>query len=272
MGFENVGVVWTPQTLKTYLSTLTKPAWCKAVTLHHTWSPSLADRPKGFTVQHIKNLESYYKSEDKAKKKKAWSSGPHLFVDEDQLWGMCDFLKKGVHAVSFNSMSIGIEVLGNYDKKKEDPKSGRGLECWKTAAAATKVILDWLGLEATAKTVLFHNEDPTTSKTCPGSAIEKAWVLQLITGADAGPLDTTYPKPKIGVTLAATEWKFVGERWCVPVMAFLTKKGVPTSTVAAKLKKVGKEFYYDGEWLERAFYDAASASTWAPTTELVGLV
>ena len=40
-----------------------------------------------------------------------WSAGPHLFTDEDQIWGMCDFSKKGVHAVSFNKRAIGIEVL-----------------------------------------------------------------------------------------------------------------------------------------------------------------
>ena len=56
-----------------------------------------------------------------------------MFGDEDQLWSMRDFRRPGVHAVSFNSMSIGIEVLGDYDT--ENPKMGRGLACWESAAA-----------------------------------------------------------------------------------------------------------------------------------------
>src|SRR4030095_4522909 len=96
MGYENVGLVWTPASLKEYLDTITKPSWCNAITLHHTASPSLAQRPNGLLAQHLRNLEDYYKNT------KGWSAGPHLFVDEDQLWGMCDFRRKGVHAVSFN--------------------------------------------------------------------------------------------------------------------------------------------------------------------------
>lgn len=84
MGYKNVGRVWTPETLKEYLATLTKPSWCKAVTLHHCAAPSLAQRPNGFIAQHIRNLENFYRG-------KGWSAGPHLFGDEDQLWGMCDF-------------------------------------------------------------------------------------------------------------------------------------------------------------------------------------
>ena len=119
MGYENVGKVWTPQSLKDYLATITKPSWCKAVTLHHTAAPSLAQRPNGLLAQHLNNLMHFYKIQ------KGWSAGPHLFADEDQLWGMSDLRKPGVHAVSFNSMSIGIEVLGDYDT--EYPKSGSGL-------------------------------------------------------------------------------------------------------------------------------------------------
>ena len=38
----------------------------------------------------------------------------------------------GVHAVSFNSTGVGIEMLGNYDI--EDPRTGRGLQVLTTTA------------------------------------------------------------------------------------------------------------------------------------------
>lgn len=179
MGFQNVGKIWTPASLADYLESLEKPSWAKSVTLHHTGSPSLTQRPSGFTIQHIQNIRDFY-ARPKSKDGKGWSAGPHLFVDEDELFGMSDFRFKGVHAVSFNSNSIGIEVLGNYDKGLEDPKAGRGLRCWMNAAAATKVLLDWLKLKKSATTVLFHRDDPKTSKTCPGTEVTKDWFLSLI--------------------------------------------------------------------------------------------
>lgn len=264
MGYENVGTVWTPGSLGEYLNTINKPDWCDAVTLHHTASPSLAQRPNGFLAQHLNNLEDFYKNT------KGWSAGPHLFGDEDQLWGMCDFRKKGVHAVSFNRRAIGIEVLGDYDS--ESPKTGRGLECWKTAAAGTKVLLGWLGLDPSEETVLFHRDDPKTNKTCPGTKVTKEWVLGLIGGASEEPADTTHAKPPLDVNLKSSEWQFVGEQWCVPVRVYLGKKGVSGEAIRQNLKKVGPQFFYGTEWLEGAFYDKDSETTWAPVRELVELV
>ncbi|MFZ5450457.1 MAG: peptidoglycan recognition family protein [Thermodesulfobacteriota bacterium] len=180
MGFENVGRVWTKDSFTQYLSTIDQPEWCVAITLHHTGIPSLADRPNGFTVTHIENIRDYYI-------KIGWSAGPHLFIDEDQIFGMCDLRKKGIHAKSFNKMAIGIEVLGNYES--EDPKNGRGLECWQTAAAAARSLLNWLDLEADEETILFHRDDPKTDKTCPGTKVTKDWVLELI-AAPTAPQET----------------------------------------------------------------------------------
>lgn len=172
MGFANVGRVWTAEGLADYLKDLPRPAWCKGVTLHHTAVPSLVQRPAGFKLNHIKNLEHFYRNE------KGWSAGPHFFVDEDQCWGLSHPSEPGVHASSFNRDCIGLEILGNYDV--EDAETGRGLACWTMAAAVTKVLLDWLGLSANEQTVRFHRDDPATPKQCPGSSIRKSWVLGLI--------------------------------------------------------------------------------------------
>ena len=174
MGYENVGQVWSPAQLKTYLGTIQKPVWCRAITFHHTGVPSLEQRPRGFLPNHLTNLKSYYQG-------LKWSAGPHLFIDEDQCWGMCDFRRTGVHAKSFNRSAIGIEVLGNYDV--EAPNTGRGQQCWQTATAAGRVLLDWLGLEASQITVKFHRDDPKTTKTCPGRKVDKNWVIDQIKAA-----------------------------------------------------------------------------------------
>lgn len=166
-----VGTVWSPETFKEYLGGVIVPSWVKSVTLHHCGEPNLAQRPNGFKIQHIINIMDFYKG-------KGWSAGPHLFIDEDQIFGMTSLYHQGIHAVSFNKSSIGIEVLGDYDC--EDPFTGRGFACWQVAAKATRALLDWANLDINSETVLFHRNDIKTNKTCPGSKIEKSWFLELV--------------------------------------------------------------------------------------------
>jgi len=269
MAYENVGLVWTPDSLVEYLATLAPPAWCRAITLHHTGAPSLAQRPRGFLLQHIRNLRDFYQNE------KHWSAGPHLFIDDDEIFGMCDLQKKGVHAVSFNSSALGIEVLGDYDR--EDPLSGRGLACWRTAAASTAALLAWLGRPASTDNVLFHRDDPTTRKSCPGSKVRKDWFLQQVAAAPGTPAANGQPeRPDIG--MAWEHWAFCGERWCVPVYAFLLARGMKSKAIVAKLKSAGGLFFFGSEQLEGAFYAGQDAAltpnqcTWAPVRELLELV
>ena len=134
MSYNNVGKVWTPDSFGEYLKTLKKPDWAKAVCLHHTAAPSLAQRPKGFTIQHIENMRDFYKG-------MGWKSGPHLYTDEDQIFGMTPLTETGVHAVSFNRSAIGIEALGFYSKGQENPISGRGLQVWQTTSWVTVNLL-----------------------------------------------------------------------------------------------------------------------------------
>jgi N-acetylmuramoyl-L-alanine amidase CwlA len=138
----------------------------KFVVIHHTAAPSLAQRPNGFTEQHMRNIESFYEE-------KGWSAGPHLFIDDDQVWLFSTLEKKGVHAVAFNVNGIGIEMLGNYDV--EDPKSGRGYLIITNTAKAVAILLKKLGL--TNDSIRFHRDDPNTSKTCPGTKVEKSWFI-----------------------------------------------------------------------------------------------
>ena len=171
MSFSNVGKTWNKTSFKEYLKTIRKPDWVKGICLHHTGIPSLSMRPNGLTSQHIVNIMDFYKS-------KKWKSGPHLFISESTIHGMTPLEIKGVHAVSFNSSYIGIEVLGNYDFEK--PNSGRGELCWDTTAEVVHLLLEWLGLEANETTIKFHRDDPKTNKTCPGNLVKKDWFISLV--------------------------------------------------------------------------------------------
>jgi hypothetical protein len=138
------------------------------IVIHHTWAPSLAQRPAGFTDQHIDNIAHYYQVD------KGWKTGPHMFIDDDQCWLYTPLTQRGTHSKSFNATGIGIEMLGNYDL--EDPWSGRGLKVLETTFAAMTVLMKALNLSPEA--IRFHRDDPKTDKTCPGTRIDKGEFLK----------------------------------------------------------------------------------------------
>ena len=160
MSYALVGKVWDAESFEDYVKGLNL-SWAQGITLHHTGTPNLSQRPKGFTIQHIRNIASYYKS------KLGWSRGPHLFLDEDQIFGMSPLTERGIHAKSFNSSYIGIEVLGNYDS--ESPNSGRGLKCWQNAIEVVAILQK---RHPNLKIINGHRDDSRTSKTCPGKLVD----------------------------------------------------------------------------------------------------
>jgi N-acetylmuramoyl-L-alanine amidase CwlA len=136
----------------------------KGVTIHHTAFPHLAMRPDGFKETHMQNLRAYYKDQ------LGWNSGPHIFTDDNGIWVHTPLSHKGVHARSFNSTHIGIEMLGDFDYK-DDPDEGRGKKSTDNGKIAAAAILIAFGLNPA--NVNFHRDDPKTSKTCPGRKIKK---------------------------------------------------------------------------------------------------
>ncbi len=271
MGFENVGRVWTPATLRQDLAGKKPPAWARGLVLHHTQIPDLAMRPRGLALQHIITIADYYRRPVQSDGL-GWSSGPHLFLDEDQAFGMCDVQRRGVHAKSFNAGFLGLEVLGNYDV--EDPRGGRGLRCWRNAAAVAGVLLDWLGLTPAAETVLFHRDDPKTDKQCPGSRVDKSWVLRLISAPEeAGPARPAKPV----LPFPWHVWSFRDGRWCVPLRDFLHARGVAPEVIAARLNYRAGEVFYGDTWLAGGYYLPAGsvqqpdACPWCAVEDLLRL-
>ncbi len=133
------------------------------IAIHNTATPNLAQRPQGFTLQHIRNLESYYQG-------LGWRAGPHLFVDDKQIWVFTPLTTTGRHSPSWNNLAIGIEMLGNY--AVDAFNSGRGLKVRRNAVSAAASISRRLGLDPA--TLRLHKEDPATDHDCPGKNVKKA--------------------------------------------------------------------------------------------------
>lgn len=156
-----VGARFSPDDFSGYVSHLAFSAWRpQFVVVHNTGSPTLAQRPNGFTNQHIQNLVSFYRDQQ------GWSAGPHCFVDQNGIWVFTPLTTPGVHSPSWNSISWGVETLGDYTKEVfEDPVRSNLIACLATLHIA-------VGLEI--QTLHFHKEDPrTTHRDCPGDHIDK---------------------------------------------------------------------------------------------------
>jgi len=164
-----VGESFSPEGFDSYCHTLQWTAWRPSfIALHNTASPSLAQRPQGLSKQHIKNLETYYRDQ------KGWKAGPHLFVDDLQIWVFTPLTLSGVHSPSWNKLALGVEMLGNYDSEAFD--SGRGLQVRKNAVAAMATLSAVLGIDPMS--MKLHREDASTSHACPGTKVKKLEVIQ----------------------------------------------------------------------------------------------
>lgn len=166
-----VGNSYTPEEFDRYCHELQWNAWRPSfIVLHNTGVPSLGQRPNGFTKQHIKNLEGYYRDTQK------WKAGPHLFIDDRQIWVFTPLTVSGTHSPSWNKVALGIEMLGDYDKDAFD--SGRGAKVRDNTIAAIATLSAILGLQATSMRI--HREDPLTTHACPGKNVRKLEVIQRV--------------------------------------------------------------------------------------------
>jgi N-acetylmuramoyl-L-alanine amidase len=164
-----VGKSFTPDTFDAYCHTLQWTAWRPSfIVLHNTAIPSLAQRPNGLNQNHIEGLEEFYRDTQK------WSAGPHLFVDDKQIWVFTPLTVSGVHSPSWNKVALGIEMLGDYEHEPFD--SGRGAEVRKNARSAMATLSAILGLDP--HTMRIHREDPLTTHACPGKNVRKLEVIQ----------------------------------------------------------------------------------------------
>jgi hypothetical protein len=92
-----VGNSYSALEFDSYAHALHWTAWRPSfIVLHNTAVPTLAQRPNGFTKQHILNLEAYYRDQMQ------WKGGPHLFADDRQIWVFTPLTASGTHSPSWN--------------------------------------------------------------------------------------------------------------------------------------------------------------------------
>jgi hypothetical protein len=156
-----VGKGFTAADFDAYAKTITFGAWRpKFVVLHNTAIPKLADWHSVPGEKRMLALEHYYRDIQK------WSGGPHLFIADDLIWAFTPLNLQGVHAPSWNAISWGVELVGDY--LTETLSDG----VKQNAISALATLHSLVGLDPV--TMHLHREDPlTTHKGCPGKNVSK---------------------------------------------------------------------------------------------------
>lgn len=137
------------------------------VVVHNTAIPTFADWHDVSGQKRMNAFVRYYRDEQ------GWSAGPHLFVADDFIWVFTPLTTPGVHAPSWNGISWGVELVGEYNSEQLDP-------CvFDNAITALATLHAIGGLEPS--TLRLHKEDPlTTHKECPGRGIDKQVIIQRV--------------------------------------------------------------------------------------------
>lgn len=160
-----VGMSYSIQEFDTFCHGLQWESWRPCfIVLHNTVIPALRDMPEGFTAHGMDGLIHYYRDEKKL------SAGPHLLIDDHRVWMFTPLTMPGVHSPSWNKLSIGVEMLGNYDQ--EAFNAGRGLKVRNNSVSAVATLCEVLGLDP--YTMQLHKEDPLVSHNCPGKNVSKS--------------------------------------------------------------------------------------------------
>jgi len=162
-----IGQGFSPSGFRHYVDMLTFGAWRpQCVVLHNTGRPRLAEWHTVSGAQRMTNLTDYYKN------RQHWSAGPHLFVADDLIWVFTPLSTPGVHSPSWNSLSWGVEMVGDYATEPfGNAVRGNTIDALTTLHAA-------IGLDP--QTLKFHKEDPLTTHDCPGKYVVKADLIAAV--------------------------------------------------------------------------------------------
>lgn len=261
-----------PKDFLTYLEGLHFNLWRpRFVTVHHTGSPDLKTwngwqtRPKPVTdEQWMANLGVYYATAV-AGVKSAWSAGPHFFVTPKHICVLSPPTERGVHAASFNSVSWGVEAVGNFDSEKFEGPVYDNL----VAALAVMHIAAALQPAPFNKGVRglhFHRDDPLTKKTCPGKNVKKDDLIEAVEDKIAAMTGGEDPSDVVKLVKAQTAKKGVvntdglnvratasGKAPVLGALAVGTKVAIVNEAMNGSTRWLGIEFDDQPGWISATF-------------------
>lgn len=191
-----VGEAYDVEGFKGYVEGITLGVWRpRFVVVHNTSAPDLAAfakweaRGSPSDAQWMQNLQGYYRDQ------LGWSAGPHVFVTPRSICAFTPLSVPGVHSPSWNSISWGVETVGEFESEafdgpvRENLIATLGILHSRAGLSVLPYVCGQSGLH-------FHKEDVHTShRTCPGKNMDKArlvsdvmnWIYQDSNNGDHTP-------------------------------------------------------------------------------------
>jgi hypothetical protein len=161
-----VGKAFTPVEFREYVSGVQFTSWKpEFIVLHNTSDPTLEQWHKLSSRTALQKFAEYYGG-------MGWSGGPHLFVDDKTIWVFNPLNKPGVHAASWNKISLGVMMIGDYDTEAFDDNV-------RNNTVQAIAILDE-ALKLKAETLRFHRDEPNATHSCPGKNVVKEDIIRRI--------------------------------------------------------------------------------------------
>ena len=155
-----VGTNFSAAEFDHYIATVQFSVWRpQFVVLHNTAVPKLSNWHDVPGSARMRGLADFYQNQQR------WSAGPHLFVADDFIWVFTPLNVSGVHSPSWNSISWGVEMVGDYEVEPFDASVRANTLDALASMHAT------LGLDPS--TLKLHKEDPLTTHNCPGTNVIK---------------------------------------------------------------------------------------------------
>lgn len=169
-----------------------KLSWVKFLTCHNTASPTIAQWLGSVPAQQrIMNLQSYYEHS------LGWHCGPHGFIPPSRdicIWGFTPFTTRGIHASCFNQLSIGLEMVGDFER--EDFNSGSGALVRDNTVYVLAVLYHKLGLRPDGYVygrsgLHLHRDCKRDQHACPGKTVNRDALVKAVLAE----MDRIAPRP-----------------------------------------------------------------------------
>jgi len=120
---------------------------------------------KTIVIHHSGNSDTKEKIHELHVKKNGWNEiGYHFLISrEGEIINCRNLEKEGAHVYGYNIYSIGVCLLGNFDKEKPHELQIKKMN----------ELISNLKKEFYIKEIKFHREFPNVTKSCPGKNINK---------------------------------------------------------------------------------------------------
>lgn len=104
-----IGEGFTVQAFKRYVSSVVFHGWKpQFVVLHHTVIPTIQQWHAMTGETATTRLSEFFKG-------RGWKGAYHVLIADDLVWLLTPLDRQGVHSPSWNRMSFGVSMIGNYD-------------------------------------------------------------------------------------------------------------------------------------------------------------